>query len=258
MLPKEKLRALSENLVANPDNYIVSFRKNIDMYISQKGITLSEVSELADIPLSTLKTFLYGDAKECYLSTAIKLAKVFNVSVDELVGCGTLAPQTCETLQLMRLLPESFTYFVRWATHYHYDMISSHKVSEKAVEVMVPQINLENGNMTMTNDFEIVDISDLGDDIRPKIFMGVKIVNNMYAPRYFENDILMLANDRNHREGEMVFVSVGNNMWIVSGKKETICGEKKMCYYSIRNSHRMLTEDDDMLVIGYVAKVMRK
>lgn len=257
MLEKKKLNALSENLVANPDNYIASFRKNVDMYISQKEITLAEVSEMADIPLSTLKTFLYGDAKDCHLSTAVKLAKVFNISVDELVGCGTLAPQTCESLQLTRLLPESFTHFVRWATHFHYDMLTSNKVTEKAIEVMLPEIDGETGNVRMTNDFEVVDISDINPDIRPKVFMGIKVLDNQYAPKFFENDIILLANDREARVNEFLAISVNKNMWIAKSKVDIVDGVKQVSYQSVRTGGPVFTEKDSVLVMGYIAKVHR-
>lgn len=256
MLDNENLRSLSKNLIADPDDYMNSFRTNLDMYISQKEITLSEVAEAADLPLSTVKNFLYGNSKDVHLYTAVKLAKVFGVSVDELIGCGTLSPQTCESLQLIRMLPESFTHFVRWATHFHYDMLTNNKVSNRAIEVMIPEISPGSGNVKMTNNFEIMDISSLDDELRPKVFMGIKVLDNAYAPRFFENDILLLANDREPRFNELVVLNFHNNMWIARPKTERRQDNSRYtCYYSIRHGHRMCSEDDDLLVMGYIASV---
>ena len=71
---KEKLKKLSLQLTADRNNYMTAFKHNIDMYIAEKDITMRELSEVADIPYSTLNTFIYGNAKDCNLSTAVKLA----------------------------------------------------------------------------------------------------------------------------------------------------------------------------------------
>ena len=47
-------------------------------------ITIKDISEESSIPFSTLNTFLYGNSKDIKLSTAVKLAKALNVSIDEL------------------------------------------------------------------------------------------------------------------------------------------------------------------------------
>lgn len=247
MMNEIKLRALSSNLVSEPDNYMHSFRRNISLYIEQKDITLQEVSEHADISISTLKSLLYGDAKDCTLSTAIKLARVFSVSVDELVGCGTISPQTCNSLQTMRQLPESFTHFVRWCIRFHYDNLKSHNVSKRAIEVMQPDIGGE-GNLKMTNQMEFLDISDLGDDIRPKIFMGIRIPSDMYAPIYFEGDILLIANDRVPRQRERVVFSVSNNLWILEKRVRDGITE----YISIRDGKPRARESDIENILGYI------
>lgn len=251
MVDNETLRKMSRDLVAEPDDYMHSFRKNLYMYIDRKDINLQEVAELADMPVGTLKTFLYGDAADCHLSTAIKLAKVFRVSVDELVGSGTISPQTCETLQIIRQLPESFTHFVRWTTHFHYDMLREGKVTSRAIEIMNPEVD-DNGNLKMTNNFDVVDIQDLTDDISPKIFMGIRIVNDMYAPMYYTGDILLIANDRNARPKENVIICTGsNNMWILRREEDS---DKKVTYYSVRDGKPRATGDNNLLIVGYVVK----
>lgn len=256
MLQRKELRALSSGLISDPHNYMESFRENVRMYIDQKEITLAEVAELADMPESTLKSFIYGKSADCNLSTAVKLANVFCVSVDELVGSGTISPQTCESLQIVRQLPESFTHFVRWAIHFHRDQLNSKKVSIRSVEVMEPEL-ADNGNVKMTNNFELLDISSIDEDIRPKIFMGIKVVSDRYAPKYFENDILLLANDRNARESEPVVVCTTDNMWLLKRKEERIDGVKKVNYYSMRDGKWRTSDDRNPLVLGYVVKTIR-
>ncbi|MCQ2080740.1 MAG: helix-turn-helix transcriptional regulator [Lachnospiraceae bacterium] len=255
MLEKKKLRELSKNLISDPDDYMNTFRDNVRMYIDQKEITIAEVAELADVPESTLKSFIYGKSQDCNLSTAVKLSRVFDLSVDEMVGCGTIVPQTCESLQIMRTLPESFTHFVRWAIHYHKDMLESNKVIKHAVEIMNAE-EADDGNLKMTNNFDIIDISGVNQDLFPKIFMGIRIPSNRFAPKYFEGEIILLANDRDARESEPVVVSTNDNLWIFKRKEEVVDGEKKVHYYSIRDGKLRATCDQIPMVIGYVAKTI--
>lgn len=255
MLNEVELRKLSKNLISDPDDYMHSFRENIRMYIDQKEITIAEIAELADMPESTLKTFVYNGGQDCRLSTAIKLAKVFHVSIDELVGSGTISKQTCESLQIMRQLPVSFTHFVRYATHLHYKKLTEGEITDKAIEIMKPEID-GSGGMVMTNDFEILDISNLSEEIRYKTFMGVRIPSNLYEPKYFEGDIMLLANDRKPRDGEYVIASVGNNIYVLKVKNEIVDGAYKIMYYSVRDNKIRSTEDRLKLILGYVTKVI--
>lgn len=257
MLDAQNLRKLSCKLTAEPDDYMHSFRRNLDVYIDQKEITLAEIAEQADIPVNTLKSLVYGDSKDCHISTAIKLARVLHISVDELIGAGTISPQTCESIQLVRMLPESFTHFVRWAIHYHYDLLNNKKVSEKSVELMYPDV-AENGNIIMTNNFDVADISDFPEEILRKIFMGIEIPCDNYAPHYFAGDRVFIANDRNARESETVIICCADMMWFVKRKEETVNGEKKVNYYSIRDGRFFACEDEIQFVLGYIVKKVPK
>lgn len=255
MLETKKLRALSSQLISIPDDYMTSFRENVRTYIDQKEITLSEVAELADIPESTLKSFIYGKSQDCHLSTAVKLARVFKVSVDELVGCGTISPTTCKSLQTTRQLPESFVHFVRWAIHFHHEMLTSNRVTERAVEVMMPEITSD-GRIIMTNDFDLMDISGISMDIRPKIFMGIKINTDILEPQFFEDDILMLANDRKSFPKEIVAICIDDGIFFTRRKEEIVDGRKKSTYISCRDPRNFWNEEEISLVLGYVVRTI--
>ena len=252
MLDDKELRKLSKELIAEPDNYIRSFRRNVSLYIDQKDITLQEVADLADISISTLKSFLYGNSKDCNLSMAVRLARVFGVSVDELIGAGTIHPQACNSLQTLRQLPESFTHFVRWCIKYHYDNISCKNFSERAVEVMNVDISNE-GNMVLSNQLQIMDISELSNEIRPKAYLGIRIPNDMYAPIFFEGDILLLANDRRPKNKEKIIFPTSDNLWVLERCEE----EKEVVYKSIRDGKIMAKEKDIDNILGYIVKVYK-
>lgn len=256
MIDKKLLGELSGNLISNPDNFMDSFRKNLFMYIDRKEITLAQLAEDADMPASTLRSFLYGTANDCHVSTVVKLARALNISCDELLGSGTISNQTCKSLQVLRTLPESFTHFIRWEIHFHKEKLSSGKVSNHAIEVMESTCG-ESGNMKMTNEMDIVDISHLSDEIRPRVFMGIRISCESYEPIYYKGDILLLANDRKPRNSEHIVVNMNDNMWILKQKEEIINNEKRTTYYSIRDGRKRPVENENGFVLGYVVSVLR-
>ena len=134
----EKLRLLSLKLVSDNENYMSAFRKNIDMYIREKDITLRDISESADLSFDTLKTFVYGNGSDCKLSTAIRLSKAFHVSIDELVGSDTLPDDLRHSIALYRNLSDKDRKIVLWLIDYLSEL---HSDTEKCVSVSISGVN---------------------------------------------------------------------------------------------------------------------
>lgn len=249
---KDNLKQLSRNLEYNPDNYMDCFRSNIRMYLENKTFKLQELADAAEINCDSLKNFLYGNSKDCYLSTAVKLARVFGVSVDELVGCGTLTPQMCESIQITRNMPDNFVYFVRWGIRHHERELNKINFKTKAINIMLPECNSK-GLIKMTNDFEILDISDINSEDRSKIYMGIRIPSDNYMPKYSPYDILLIANDRPARSSEHEVVFSSGSIWILQRKIEN----GKIKYFSIRDGKFRANEEDIDEVLGYIVDVRR-
>lgn len=254
-MDNQLLKKLSRNLVAEPTDYMSSFRKNLQMYLSEKSITLASLAEAAGISPDTLKTLIYGQSGDCKLSTAIALSNALGVSIDELVGAGTLSPVVCESIQITRNLPDRLVYFIRWAIRYHEKQLTSKKISSKAINVMDADCS-NNGNLLMTNNFDLYDFKNLENFISYKVFMGIKIPCDNYMPVLSKNDILLLANDRNPLQNEMIVVVTGEYAKIVRRKEEIVQGKKIARYYSIRNNKFLADENDIEEIIGYVVKIV--
>lgn len=254
-MENQLLKELSKNLVAEPTDYMKSLKKNLQMYVDQKEISLSSIAEAADISQDTLKTLLYGRSTDCKLSTVIALSRALNVSVDELVGAGTISEETKKSIQISRNLPERLLYFIRWAIRYHQRQLESKKITSKAINVMTLDCS-NNGNLLMSNNFDLLDFKDLEDFVSYKVFMGLKIPCDNYMPVLSKGDVLLLANDRNPLQNEMVVVVTNEYAKIVRRKEEVINGQKQAVYYSIRNNSFLANEDSIDEVIGYVVKIV--
>ena len=255
MFDNELLNSLTRKMVANPKNYMESFRSNLFVYIDNRKITLSEIAEEAGISVETLKTLVYGKGTDCKLSTAVALARALHISVDELVGAGTLTPTMCESISIVRNLPENFVYFVRWVIRFNERMLAEHEVTEKAINVMLPEC-CHDGNLRMTTDFDVLDVSDMPNDKRHKVFMGLQIPCEHYMPSFAPSDVLVLANDRRPLQGEVVVIV--NNGFIRIGKwheEKQPDGSKLVSILTVKRNSLMayLSEVDE--IIGYVVEI---
>ena len=239
------------NLCADKHNYMKSFRKNVDMYISEKDITLREVAEMADMSFDTLKNFLYKDSADCKLSTAVKLARAFNVSIDELIGAETINEVSRESISICRNLPDNAVYLIRWYIRYIDSLNKKNESHRRYVSVMELDCN-HNGNLKMTTNYRHIDITDIGEEYRSKVFFGITMPCDNYMPTYSPYDILLIANDRDAKENENVLIRTDGNLFLAKRKIEN--GIAK--YYSIRDGKFRLDEDNVDEVIGYIAYII--
>ena len=248
MMNKEKLKKISRNLSANSNDFMSAFRKNMFMYLEEKDITIKDISEESDIPFSTLNTFLYGDSKDIKLSTAVKLAKALNVSIDELIGAETINEVSRESISICRNLPDNAVYLIRWYIRYIDSLNKKNEPHRRYVSIMELECN-HNGNLKMTTNYRHIDITDIGEEYRSKVFFGITMPCDNYMPIYSPYDILLVANDREPYYNENSLLRIDGQLRIAKRKVENNIAK----YYSIRDGKFRINENDVDEVIGYIA-----
>ncbi len=254
-MEKEKLKKLSKKLLTDKEQpFMDNLRHNLDLYISDKDITLTEISDSSGVPFATLNNILYKKTKpqDCKLSTALALAKALNVSVDELVGAGTMDENEREMLAICRNLPDNSLYLIQWYIKHQEIMNKSVRKGKRILSVMEPLCN-HHGNMKMTDYYKHIDITDLDKENRSKVFFGLKIPSDNYMPMYSPYDILLVANDRNPNINEPIIILNDDSLYLLQRKVEN--GVAKL--YSLRDGKFRMNEDDVDEVIGYVSCVLK-
>ena len=234
---------LAESRGTEREDYLSTLRDNVRKFMDECGYTMDELAEIADMPLSTFRDFIYGNTATVKITPIIRLAKEFGISIDELVGADTLPAETKESLQILRRLPEHFSYFFRWsirATERHRNRI---KPKGKAVSLL--HLTCEDGSLKPSNDFDLIDISDIPLDKRAKIFMGIKIPCDHYMPLYSPYHVLLIANDRHPRPSEVCLIASSGSLWLVKLDKGK--------FYSLRDGKYRCDEDYIDELVGYVA-----
>lgn len=250
MLEKEKIWEISLELSVcqSTDDFMISFRHNLDRFIAEKDITYSNLSEKAGISISTLKTLMASNGKDCNLSTAIKLAKALGITVDELVGAGTMSEGTRECVAKCRTMPQHFVNLARTYIRHIYKLFKKTTSKEPRL-VMLPEC--KNGHLQTTNVTTEIDVSHLQRSTISRIAHCLLIPCDHYEPYYLKDEILLLGVDRDGMDGETCVISHDGEYYIVRKKSFIDNGVKRWKYMSLFTEKEILKEDvDDKL--GYV------
>lgn len=250
MSKNEKTKLNSGDLVSNPQNYVESFRKNIFTLLDTSDYTLRELSEKADMSFETLKSFLYGDAKDCKLSTAVKLARAFHISIDELVGAETIEKMSRDSLNMCRNMPDYVVYLVRSFIRHQYKLHSQFDEKSINIPVLLPQCS--NGYLTTTNVTTTVCIDHLTNNLKSKIALGMQIPCDHYEPYYMPNEIILLAADRDGLNGERCVVSYKGNYFFAIKRSYIEDGKKQWKYISMMDGKTEVLKSDIDDKIGYI------
>lgn len=249
-MKNEKNKIYDENLVSNPTNFIDSFRSNIFKLMEKQDWSIRELAEKADMPFETLKSFLYGDSKDCKLSTAVKIVKAFNISIDELVGADTMDSMSRENLAMCRKLPDYVVYLIHSFIRHQYKMHG--KFAENSINIPVLLPECQNGYLQTTNITDTVCIDHLTNGLKSRICLGLKIPCEHYEPFYMPREIILLAADRDGQHNERCVVSYKGHFFLTRKIFYIDNGQKKFKYVSLMDENRVILPSDIDEKMGYV------
>lgn len=250
MLKQEKIWEISLNLSVcdTTDEFMRSFRANLDKFIAEKDITYANLSEKAGIAMSTLKTLMASNGKDCNLSTAIKLAKALGITIDELVGAGTMSDGTRECVSKCRVMPQHFVNLARSYIRHIYKLFQKTDSKEPRL-VMLPECR--SGHLQTTNVTTEIDVSHLQRSTISRIAHCLLVPCDHYEPYFLKGEIILLAVDRDGQDGEICVISHNGEYYIVRKKSYYDNGIKRWKYISLFTEVEFLKEDiEDKL--GYV------
>ena len=111
------------------------------------------------------------------------------------------------------------------------------------------------GHLNPTNEFNPLNIDNLSENVKAKVFLGIKIDCENYMPHYSPYDILLIANDRNPTFKEHVIILYYGKIFITTRSERIENGEKIIEYTGIRDKNFVVRENETDDVIGYVVDV---
>ena len=251
-MENEKNTNIYLKLVSNHDNYMSSLRDNVGLLRTEKKWSVRVLAEKANISEDTLNTFLKGTSKDCNLSTVVKLARAFGVTIDELVGAGTMSDGTRECVSRCRVMPQHFVNLARSYIRHIYKLFEKTDSKEPRL-VMLPECR--RGHLQTTNVTTEIDISHLQKGTISRIAHGLRIPCDHYEPYFLKDEIILLAVDRDGQDGEICVISHDGEYYIVRKKMYIENAQKKWKYMSLFTEKEFLKEEiEDKLgyVVGYL------
>lgn len=250
MTNQKNFNQKEENESKNSVDLSDTFRNNIWRYAEDKGMTIVDVANKSQVPPNTINSFLHRYSNDMKVSNVAKIAKTLNISIDELVGADTMHDLTKESLAVCRTLPENDLYLVRWFIRYLDTLNKQAEPNKRYISAMIPTLT-NDGDFKISSEYEKIEITDLKEPLRSKIFVGCRIASDYYMPHYIPGNVILIANDRPPKPNENVIVRTGKYLFIVKRKFEN--GVAK--YYSIRDGKYRIDESEVDELIGYIAFV---
>ena len=89
------------------------FRLALRDKIKEQNLTLNTLSTLSDLSEDTLRSIIYGKAKDIKLSSLVKIADVLDCSIDELVDRNNSSDETFEITKQIDPLPYKSKQFIK-------------------------------------------------------------------------------------------------------------------------------------------------
>lgn len=165
--------------------------------MNEKGWSLQQLADISDLPMETVRNVYYGKTNDPKISTVMKLAKAFNLSVNCLMGQCPHTPQERIILQNYRACGPHGKSLIEFIAKYEAGAIKSERnATEKhKIPCLVPHGDIHKGIV-----YETCQTIEVETSI-PEAFVGIRMTNNDLAPAYCRDDIILFENRFPH-DGE--------------------------------------------------------
>lgn len=173
--------------------------------MEEHNMSLTELAEKSGVPMETLRNIYYAKVTDPKASTLMSIAKVFNVSVNHLMGESFCSKDEVQLLQYYRKCGSHGKSIIRLVSKHEAKTAKRERESFDKHEIPCLVATKRSDDGFTYDDSEVVYTYTNNKEA----FAGIKITSNAYAPIYCKGDIVLLA-DRFPDNGEKaVFVENG-------------------------------------------------
>ena len=250
-MDNQKKENIYLNLISNDENWMDSFRYNLGLLRTHNKWSVRVLSEKSGIAESTINNIIQGKTKDCDVSLAVKLAKTFNVSLDELLGCKTILEDGRQMMAMYRHLDDHVKKVIRVYAKHQYSLHENKISDAKEISVIAPAC-MEKKLMRTTLADEKISLGKISKDMQQKVSFGIKIPCDHYEPHFLKDEIVLLGFDREGENNEMCVISSEGAIYICMKKIEFIHGKKEIHYVAITNKKKIFSWDEIDDRFGYV------
>lgn len=217
---------------------------------NEKGWSLQQLAEISDLPLETVRNIYYGKTPDPKISTVMKLAKSFNLTVNCLMGQCSHTPQERAILINYRNCGKHGKSIIELISRYEASAMK--KEREKEGRHMIPCIVPE-GTVSHGIIYDMCETVEIETDVK-EAYIAIRMVSNDLAPTYCKGDILLFEN-RFPKHGERAAFYKGDRIYIRRYLEE----ENQYCLKCLHNCDVdiILKRMDEVDYIGTCVDVVR-
>ena len=186
---------------------MISERMKREMEI--RGWTKEHLAEVCDLPLETIRNIYYGKSYDLKLSTALKIADAFGLSVNCMVGkCPHTSPERA-LIHNYRSCGSHGKSIIELIARYEAGAIKNEREAKgkHKIPCLYPQADMRKGfvyDLCETNDIETT-VADA--------YISIQMPSNDFAPIYCKCDVLLFE-DKFPSQGEVAAFLIADRAYI--------------------------------------------
>lgn len=246
-----RLKSLTLRSVEKDQNFMDVLIDNVQLLRVQKGWSVRELAERADLPFDSLQGVLKKKNGSCKFTTFMKLCIALEVEPSDLCGVSFMDTKTRETLAMAKKLKPHHRERISAYTARIHNMFSEEREDNKRVSMLLP--DLRNGFIKPNDLLEPLSIAHLDKAVREEVNVAVKVPCSYYEPYFRKGEILLLGTHRAGLNGDICVVYRGENMYICRKKIQIVNGQREASYISLIDGHtELFTAEEITYRVGYV------
>lgn len=217
---------------------------------NEKGWSLQQLAEISDLPLETVRNIYYGKTPDPKISTVMKLANSFHLTVNCLMGQCPHTPQERAILINYRNCGKHGKSIIELIARYEASAMKRDREQsgKHKIPCIVPQGTVCHGII-----YDMCETVEIETDVM-EAFIAIRLVSNDLAPTYCKDDVLLFEN-RFPMNGEKAAFYKGDRVYIRKFLEEN--GQYRLKCLHNRDADIVLKRMDEVDYIGACIDVVR-
>lgn len=221
------------------------------MLMNAHNMTLRELADKADVPMETLRNIIYNKVTDPKTSTMYAISKVFNVSINFLLGVPFISTEEAALVANYRKSGKHGKSVIELIAKYEATAARSERNAKGKhnVPCVIPKGNIRKGiAYDMSETVELATVID-------EAYMAITITNNDFIPIFCKNDSILFEK-RFPDNGEIIAYIIDDKVYIRKFIEEN--GKYRMKCLHNHGEDMIFKRMDEVVLVGTCCGVVRE
>ena len=213
------------------------------MLMDAHNMTLRELADKADVPMETLRNIIYNKVTDPKTSTMYAISKVFNVSINFLLGVPFISKEEAALVSNYRKSGKHGKSVIELIAKYEATAARNERNAKGKhnVPCVVPKGNIRKGiAYDMSETIELTTVID-------EAYMAITITNNDFVPIFCKNDSILFEK-RFPENGEIIAYIIADRVYIRKFIEEN--GHYRMKCLHNHSEDMIFKRMDEVVLVG--------